>query len=65
MLGLREERKAMAADGLIHGESRFPVSLTLITAVILLLIGIAAIVEHGLPGRAVRLTSEARAALED
>jgi putative membrane protein len=44
MLGLREERKAMAADGLIHAESKFPVSLTLITAVILLLIGIAAIV---------------------
>ena len=34
----------MNADGLIHGESQFPVSLTLITAVILLLIGIAAIV---------------------
>jgi putative membrane protein len=29
---------------LIHAESRFPVSLTLITAVILLLIGVAAIV---------------------
>jgi len=43
MVGLRETRQAMTADGLIHGESRFPVSLTLITAVILLLIGIAAI----------------------
>ena len=43
MLGLREERKAMTAAGLIHGESRFPPSLTLITALILLLIGIAAI----------------------
>src|SRR5687767_9618219 len=43
MWGLREERKAMVAAGLVHGESRFPVSLTLITAVLLLLIGIAAI----------------------
>ena len=44
MLGLRIERKQMTEDGLIHGESHFPPSLTLITAVILLLIGIAAIV---------------------
>ena len=43
MLGLRDERKAMKIDGLIHGESKFPVSLTLVTAVLLLLIGIAAI----------------------
>jgi putative membrane protein len=43
MVGLREERKAMTAAGLVHGESRFPPSLTLITAVVLLLIGIAAI----------------------
>jgi putative membrane protein len=33
----------MTAAGLIHGESKFPPSLTLITAVLLLLIGIAAI----------------------
>ena len=44
MVGLRETRKAMTADGLIHGESQFPVSLTLITAVILLLVGVAAVV---------------------
>ncbi len=44
MLELRRTRKAMVAAGLIHGESRFPPSLTLVTAVILLLIGIAAIV---------------------
>jgi putative membrane protein len=44
MLGLRGVRHEMTADGLIHGESRFPVSLTLITAVVLLLIGVAAIV---------------------
>jgi putative membrane protein len=43
MLGLRATRGEMAEDGLIHGESRFPTSLTLIIAVILLLIGIAAI----------------------
>jgi putative membrane protein len=44
MLGLRAERQHMKGDGLIHAESVFPVSLTLITAVVLLLIGIAAIV---------------------
>jgi inner membrane protein YidH len=44
MLGLREERKSMTAAGLIHGESRFPASLTLITAVLLLLVGLVAIV---------------------
>ena len=43
MLGLRHERAAMAAAGLVHAESAFPPSLTLITAAILLLIGIAAI----------------------
>jgi putative membrane protein len=44
MLELRMERKQMRDEGLIHGESRFPPSLTLVTAAILLLIGIAAIV---------------------
>ena len=44
MVGLREERNAMKEAGLIHGESRFPPSLTLITAATLLLIGIFAIV---------------------
>lgn len=43
MLHLREQRTAMMADGLVHGESKFPPSLTLITAIILLLIGVAAI----------------------
>jgi putative membrane protein len=43
MLGLRAMRHAMTADGLIHGESGFPPSFTLITALILLFIGIAAI----------------------
>ncbi len=43
MHGLREERRAMAAQGLIHGESRFPRSMTLLTAVVLLVVGFAAI----------------------
>jgi len=44
MLGLRHERKAMVGAGLVHGQSVFPPSLTLITALILLLIGITAVV---------------------
>ena len=32
MFGLREERKAMTAAGLVHGESHFPLSLILVTA---------------------------------
>jgi putative membrane protein len=44
MLGLRHVRDDMREQGLIHGESLFPVSLTLIVAVALLLIGVAAIV---------------------
>jgi putative membrane protein len=43
MYGLRMQRGAMAADGLIHAESGFPPSLTLITALLLLAIGVAAI----------------------
>ena len=44
MLGLRRVRADMKLQGLIHGESGFPVSLTLIAAIVLLAIGIAAIV---------------------
>ena len=44
MYALRMTRRHLVADGLIHGRSPFPPSLTLITAVILLAIGIAAIV---------------------
>ncbi|WP_409560886.1 YidH family protein [Hyphomicrobium sp. MC8b] len=44
MLGLRQEREMMREAGLVHGESRFPPSFTLITAIVLLLIGIFAIV---------------------
>ena len=43
MLGLRRVRKEMRLEGLVHGESVFPVSLTLITAVLLLAIGVVAI----------------------
>jgi hypothetical protein len=41
MHGLRPERAAMKADGLMRGES---VSLTLITALVLLAIGVSAII---------------------
>ncbi len=43
MLGLRRLRKSMREDQLIHGETDFPVSLTLITAVLLLAIGLFAV----------------------
>ncbi len=43
MLGLRKLRDDMKATHMIHGESGFPVSLTLVSAVVLLVIGIAAI----------------------
>ena len=42
MLELRHERKRMTEAGLIHGQSQFPVSLTVIIAVVLLGVGIAA-----------------------
>ena len=43
MLGLRKTRESMVAEGLIYGESHFPTSLTLVTALFLLAIGVAAI----------------------
>ncbi|MGH7585401.1 MAG: YidH family protein [Gemmatimonadales bacterium] len=43
MVGLREERASMKAAGLIHGESQFPVSFTLVIAVLLLIVGLVAI----------------------
>lgn len=42
MRELRLQRGRMTKDGLIHGESGFPVSLTLVTAVVLFLIGLLA-----------------------
>ena len=44
MLGLRRLRELMREEGLIHGETVFPVSLTLLTALLLLVIGVAAII---------------------
>ena len=43
MVGLRKTRHEMIEEGLIHGQSHFPVSLTLIIAFALLLIGFFAI----------------------
>jgi inner membrane protein YidH len=52
MFELRAVRRKMAEDGLIRGETGFPASLTLITALLLLMIGIAAavsIISHAGP----------------
>lgn len=43
MNALRRQREQMKADGLIHGESQFPVSLTLLVALALMVIGVFAI----------------------
>jgi putative membrane protein len=43
MVGLRSERAEMVRAGLVHGHSKFPVSLTLLTALALLVIGLVAI----------------------
>jgi putative membrane protein len=43
MTGLRKERHRMKVDGLVHAESVFPLSLTLMTALVLLVIGFLAI----------------------
>jgi uncharacterized membrane protein YidH (DUF202 family) len=44
MVGLRREREAMKEAGQVHAESHFPASWTLLTAILLLIIGIGAIV---------------------
>jgi len=44
MKALRHERKQMVQEGLLHGESPYPVSATLITAGLLWLLGLFAIV---------------------
>jgi putative membrane protein len=44
MVGLRRERATLKEAGLIHAESQYPVSLTLMVAVLLLAVGIFAIV---------------------
>jgi putative membrane protein len=44
MLGLRNRRHEMTSAGLIHAQSEYPISLTLIVAVLLFLIGLFAVV---------------------
>jgi len=43
MLGLRREREMLKADGLVHAESGYPVSFTLIVAIVVFAIGALAI----------------------
>ena len=43
MTGLRKTRNSMVAGGLIHGQSGYPPSMTLVAAGLLLLLGLAAI----------------------
>jgi putative membrane protein len=43
MVGLRVERMQLNADGLVHAESQFPLSLTLMVALLVLAIGFLAI----------------------
>jgi len=43
MLQLRRLRRELQSTRLIHGESGFPVSMTLVTASLLLLVGVAAV----------------------
>jgi putative membrane protein len=43
IIGLRRLRQSMREEGLVHGETIFLVSLTLITGFVLLAIGVAAI----------------------
>src|SRR3954468_22347 len=42
MRGLRQMRASLRAEGLIHGETTFPVSFTLIVAVLLFIVGLLA-----------------------
>jgi putative membrane protein len=44
MTGLRQERRSLQTAGLVHAESGFPPSLTVIVAVVLLILGLAAAV---------------------
>jgi uncharacterized membrane protein YidH (DUF202 family) len=43
MMGLRRERRRMCAEGLVHAESGFPVSFTLLVALLLLALGVLAL----------------------
>ena len=44
MTGLRAQREMLRAEGLIHAESHFPRSYTLVVALLLLVIGLLAVV---------------------
>ncbi len=44
MLELRAERKTFADQGLIPGDDKFPVSITLVTAALLWVIGLVALI---------------------
>jgi len=44
MWGLRQERTAMKLAGIVHAESAFPPSMTLVIAVLLLALGVSAII---------------------
>lgn len=41
MLALRKQRGALGSSGLIHGETPFPPSMTLVAAVLILVLGLA------------------------
>jgi putative membrane protein len=43
MIGLRAEREMLRAEGLIHAESQFPRSYTLVVALLLLVVGLLAV----------------------
>lgn len=43
MWGLRKERRNLSSRGLLHADSTFPISFTLVIAFLLLLIGVAAV----------------------
>ena len=45
MNGLRKEREQMRLDGLVHAESQFPLSMTLVVALLLLVVGVLAITD--------------------
>jgi len=44
MTGLRHERTTLKNAGLIHADSQFPISFTLLAAILLLVIGVVAII---------------------
>jgi putative membrane protein len=47
MRGLRNQRASMVEQGLVHGESTFPISFIVIIAAVLLLVGLMAIASIG------------------